>query len=119
MDSSIKIKRGVTSELCIACQHCCRYEILTLATLDQLELAYHKGHDVLWEPTLQTWFLVLKNDCQHITKDGCSIYRNKRKPKLCRSWACHLPGRIQKIHPILVQAGQRICNQLFGGRING
>ena len=118
MDSCIKVKRGVTSELCIACQHCCRYDMLMVPDLKGLELAYHKGHTVLWEPTLRRWHIVLKRNCQYITDEGCSIYRHKRKPQLCVSWTCHLPGSIQKIHPILVDAGQRICKQLFGGKIN-
>ena len=118
MDICFSTQKTPDSETCIACRVCCEYEALTLANYKQLELAYHKGHNVLYDPVLNTWYMLLSWKCPHISEDGCDIYDHPNKPELCSSWECPKAGKMVWRNKILLVAGQRICKQLFGEKIN-
>lgn len=118
MDISFQVQKRVDEETCLKCRFCCEHEVLTITNDDQLELAYRKGHKIIWDPLLNSWFLVLPYMCQYICKDGCTIYHHEKKAKLCRTWECHLPGKVLQINKILMSAAQKICKQKFGERID-
>jgi hypothetical protein len=118
MDISFEVQKRADSETCLKCRHCCEKEVLTIKDYDQLELAYHKGHRVMWDPSLEKWYLVLDWVCPHLKEDGCDIYDDPRRPTLCSTWECHKPGKMLQRIDILLVASNRICKQLFGERID-
>ncbi len=118
MDISFQVQKRVDEKTCLACRHCCDHEALTIGDYKQLELAYHKGHQVMWDPILGKWFMMLDWICPHLKENGCDIYNHLRKPILCSTWECHRPGKMIERTKILLVASERICKQLFGGRID-
>jgi Fe-S-cluster containining protein len=72
------------SAICRKCQWCCKYVFLPLAEgpnyipfyrdVRGMEIKFHK---------FKPW-LIVNDPCQHLTKEGCKIYKNR--PDACKNF---------------------------------
>ena len=72
------------SKLCMECQWCCKWVFLPLA-IGPNYLPFYKGvrgMDIKFH-NFNPW-LVLYAPCQHITPEGCAIYKNR--PEACKDF---------------------------------
>lgn len=65
------------SETCLECMYCCEYVHIPLEQGNYLMSFYRdtRGLDIRFDGFVP--WLVLKSPCQHLTKQGCRIYKNR------------------------------------------
>ena len=73
------------SLLCIKCQKCCKESYIRIRSWEEYNLLKVKGFTVkVYYGPVKTamYFLIIYQDCQHLTPEGCAIY--DYRPHSCR-----------------------------------
>jgi Fe-S-cluster containining protein len=80
-------KIGKNMNKCGNCKTCCEFFMVTLTDVPDEAKEFFKTWGVLMEETGNTTLLKIYSPCQHLTENGCSIY--KKRPKYCREFRCN------------------------------
>jgi Fe-S-cluster containining protein len=72
------------SELCIACQECCKHISFVIpANAETLYFYKVRGYRIILTAFNEA-FIVIPSVCQHLTPKGCAIYSSR--PKGCEAY---------------------------------
>lgn len=99
-------------EICINCGWCCQHDVFKVQTEAQLELYWIRGHDIIYDPKTDGWFIIMEQTCQFFR--GVCI-RYDCRPVIDQEWLCPYPdGSIWEKLDILRQAAKQILTRKFG-----
>lgn len=100
-------------EICRNCGWCCRHDVFRVEDVKRdLHLYYVRGYDVVWEPKVRKWFVLVPTPCQ-FHNGICTIY--KRRPMRCADWMCPYPdGSVWEKWEIFRKASRRILQVKYG-----
>jgi len=78
------IEKSKASEICIACQECCRWTTFVLSMPSQMLLDHYKARGFEIKIIGDNFHIMVQTVCPHLKKSGCSIYADR--PQVCRNY---------------------------------